>query len=89
MSYDLLSLDFRDGGVAVITLNRPPVNALNLALVAELGRQPWAIRDVLRIGDATWLPRGIAPASCVVLGLVSLGLAAVLVRGSRRLGRDG
>ncbi len=38
MSYELLTLEIRDDKVAVITLNRPPVNALNLALVGELGR---------------------------------------------------
>ena len=55
-------------------------------LVNELGRQPWTIRNVLRVGDATWLPRGLAPAACIVLVLLSLGLSGRLVWQSRRLG---
>jgi len=34
-TYELLSLDI-DEGVAVITLNRPPVNALNRAIISEI-----------------------------------------------------
>lgn len=55
-------------------------------LVAELGRQPWTIRGVLRVGDAVWLPRGIAPASFVVLSLVSVFLAVNFIIRGRRLG---
>lgn len=55
-------------------------------LVAELGRQPWTIRGVLRVGDAVWLPRGIAPASFVVLSLLSVSLASAFVIRSRRIG---
>lgn len=56
-------------------------------MVNELGRQPWTIRNVLRVGDATWLPRGLAPAACIVLVLLSLVLSGRLVWQSRRLGR--
>ncbi len=37
MTDDLVLLDRRPGGVAVLRLNRPPMNALSQALLAEIG----------------------------------------------------
>lgn len=51
---------------------------------AEMGRSPWTIRGVLRVGDATWLPYGMAPTALLWVGL-SLALAVWAFRRCRAL----
>src|ERR1700675_1974790 len=45
MADDLVLLERRDDGVAVVTLNRPKVNALNTALVQQLRRVAETLTD--------------------------------------------
>ena len=49
-------------------------------LLAELGRSPWTIRHLLRVGDATWTPYGMAPTG--VLWVLTC-IVAVFVAGRR------
>lgn len=52
-------------------------------LLAELGRSPWTIRHLLRVGDATWTPYGLAPSGAVWL-IGSVALLTVAIKRVRR-----
>jgi cytochrome d ubiquinol oxidase subunit I len=70
-----------------LTLGTTPAIALLWVagwLVAELGRSPWTIRGALRIGDALWLPYGMAPTAALWVAAV-LGICGVAGWRIRRL----
>ena len=52
--------------------------------VAEMGRSPWTIRGVLRVGKAAWTPYGMAPTAVIPI-LAALVLAVVALRRCRGL----
>ena len=53
-------------------------------LMSELGRSPWTIRGALRVGDAVWLPYGMAPTALFWVG-GSLLAVIMAARQSRRV----
>ncbi|HCH65443.1 MAG TPA: hypothetical protein DFR83_21740, partial [Deltaproteobacteria bacterium] len=53
-------------------------------LLAELGRSPWTIRHLLRVGDATWTPYGMAPTG-ILWFLTIIIVVGVAVRRVLRL----